>query len=116
MNSFRVARTALRAARPAAFRAPVLQRRGYAEATNDKLKLSLALPHSVRQHSIASLLASLTPRRPRSSLTCRISDHLQVLRGVCNLPHARADPTDFGALPIETFLSARCLSPSSAHT
>ncbi|KAL0264646.1 delta subunit of the central stalk of mitochondrial F1F0 ATP synthase, atp16 [Diplodia seriata] len=45
MNSFRVARTALRAARPAAFRAPVIQRRGYAEAANDKLKLSLALPH-----------------------------------------------------------------------
>ncbi|KKY15641.1 putative atp synthase delta mitochondrial precursor [Diplodia seriata] len=47
MNSFRVARTALRAARPAAFRAPVVQRRGYAEAANDKLKLSLALPHQV---------------------------------------------------------------------
>ncbi|KAK0664814.1 ATP synthase subunit delta [Lasiodiplodia hormozganensis] len=46
MNSFRVARTALRAARPAAFRAPIAQRRGYAEAASDKLKLSLALPHS----------------------------------------------------------------------
>ncbi|OJD29153.1 atp synthase subunit mitochondrial [Diplodia corticola] len=46
MNSFRVARTALRAARPAAFRAPMVQRRGYAEAASDKLKLSLALPHS----------------------------------------------------------------------
>ncbi|KAK7526633.1 ATP synthase subunit delta [Phyllosticta citriasiana] len=44
MNSFRVARTALRAARPA-FRAPIVQRRGYAEAASDKLKLSLALPH-----------------------------------------------------------------------
>ncbi|KAH8910205.1 ATP synthase [Coniochaeta sp. PMI_546] len=39
MNSFRVARAALRA-RPSAIRAP-LQRRGYAEA----IKLSLTLPH-----------------------------------------------------------------------
>ncbi|KAF2142002.1 uncharacterized protein K452DRAFT_270697 [Aplosporella prunicola CBS 121167] len=46
MSSLRVARTALRAARPAAFRAPfIAQRRGYAEAASDKLKLSLALPH-----------------------------------------------------------------------
>lgn len=52
MNSFRVARTALRAARPAAFRAPIAQRRGYAEAASDKLKLSLALPHSVRRHPL----------------------------------------------------------------
>ncbi|KAI9737125.1 MAG: delta subunit of the central stalk of mitochondrial F1F0 ATP synthase, atp16 [Cirrosporium novae-zelandiae] len=43
MNSFRVARTLLRA-RPLAMRAP-LQRRGYAEAVSDKIKLSLALPH-----------------------------------------------------------------------
>jgi hypothetical protein len=35
MNSFRIARTALRA-RPAAIRAP-LQRRGYAEAVSDKV-------------------------------------------------------------------------------
>ncbi|ETS85768.1 ATP synthase subunit delta [Pestalotiopsis fici W106-1] len=43
MNSFRVARAALRA-RPAAFRVP-LQRRTYADAAPDKIKLSLALPH-----------------------------------------------------------------------
>ncbi|KAK1827921.1 ATP synthase [Podospora conica] len=43
MNSLRVARAALRA-RPAAFRVPV-QRRGYAEAVSDKIKLSLSLPH-----------------------------------------------------------------------
>ncbi|OIW34100.1 epsilon subunit of F1F0-ATP synthase N-terminal domain-containing protein [Coniochaeta ligniaria NRRL 30616] len=43
MNSFRVARAALRA-RPSAIRAP-LQRRGYAEAVSDKIKLSLTLPH-----------------------------------------------------------------------
>ncbi|TLD20539.1 hypothetical protein PspLS_08403 [Pyricularia sp. CBS 133598] len=43
MNSLRVARTVLRA-RPAAIRAP-LQRRGYAEAVADKIKLSLSLPH-----------------------------------------------------------------------
>ncbi|KAL2018824.1 hypothetical protein VTK56DRAFT_382 [Thermocarpiscus australiensis] len=43
MNSFRLARAALRA-RPAALRAP-LQRRGYADAVSDKIKLSLTLPH-----------------------------------------------------------------------
>ncbi|KAK0646021.1 F1 complex, delta/epsilon subunit of ATPase [Cercophora newfieldiana] len=43
MNSLRVARAALRA-RPAALRIPV-QQRGYAEAVNDKIKLSLSLPH-----------------------------------------------------------------------
>jgi len=43
MNSLRVARTALRL-RPIAVRVP-LQRRTYAEAVPDKIKLSLALPH-----------------------------------------------------------------------
>ncbi|KAL4938103.1 hypothetical protein BDV06DRAFT_215368 [Aspergillus oleicola] len=43
MSSLRFARSALRA-RPAAFRVPV-QRRGYAEAVADKIKLSLVLPH-----------------------------------------------------------------------
>ncbi|KAJ4268788.1 hypothetical protein NW762_002856 [Fusarium torreyae] len=43
MNSLRFARAALRA-RPAAIRVP-LQRRTYAEAVPDKIKLSLALPH-----------------------------------------------------------------------
>ncbi|KAL2261184.1 hypothetical protein VTK26DRAFT_4599 [Humicola hyalothermophila] len=43
MNSLRIARAALRA-RPAALRAPI-QRRGYAEAVSDKIKLSLSLPH-----------------------------------------------------------------------
>ncbi|KAL2357127.1 ATP synthase [Cryomyces antarcticus] len=43
MNSFRVARAALRA-RVAIPRAPVL-RRGYAEVASDKIQLSLALPH-----------------------------------------------------------------------
>lgn len=45
MNSFRFARSALRA-RPSAFSAPI-QRRGYAEAVADKIKLSLTLPHKV---------------------------------------------------------------------
>ncbi|UKZ77350.1 hypothetical protein TrVFT333_005070 [Trichoderma virens FT-333] len=43
MNSLRVARAALRA-RPTAMRVAI-QRRGYAEAVPDKIKLSLALPH-----------------------------------------------------------------------
>ncbi|KAG7102216.1 ATP synthase subunit delta like protein [Verticillium longisporum] len=43
MNSLRIARAALRA-RPAAIRVP-LQRRTYADAVPDKIKLSLSLPH-----------------------------------------------------------------------
>ncbi|KAK4114026.1 epsilon subunit of F1F0-ATP synthase N-terminal domain-containing protein [Canariomyces notabilis] len=43
MNSLRIARAALRA-RPATLCATV-QRRGYAEAVSDKIKLSLSLPH-----------------------------------------------------------------------
>ncbi|KAK4190103.1 putative atp synthase [Podospora australis] len=43
MNSLRIARAAIRA-RPAVLRGPI-QRRGYAEAVSDKIKLSLSLPH-----------------------------------------------------------------------
>ncbi|KAL2886435.1 ATP synthase subunit delta, mitochondrial [Ceratocystis lukuohia] len=43
MNSLRVARVALRARPVAAARLP-FQRRGYAEAVSDKIKLSLSLP------------------------------------------------------------------------
>lgn len=46
MSSIRIARAALRA-RSAVIARPV-QRRGYADAVSDKIKLSLALPHSVR--------------------------------------------------------------------
>lgn len=77
MNSFRVARTALRAARPAAFRAPIAQRRGYAEAASDKLKLSLALPHSVRRH----------PLRPSDYPPCVIERLLRLC--IADLPLSR---------------------------
>lgn len=56
MSSLRFTRAALRAC-PAAFRVPA-QRRGYADAVSDKLKLSLVLPHQVCQrqpHGIGSL-------------------------------------------------------------
>ncbi|KAK3178774.1 hypothetical protein OEA41_000911 [Lepraria neglecta] len=43
MNSLRVARAAARI-RPSTFVAP-LQRRSYADAVSDKIKLTLALPH-----------------------------------------------------------------------
>ncbi|MCJ1442752.1 MAG: delta subunit of the central stalk of mitochondrial F1F0 ATP synthase, atp16 [Stictis urceolatum] len=44
MNSLRITRAATRARPSAAFRMP-LQRRGYADAVSDKIKLTLALPH-----------------------------------------------------------------------
>lgn len=52
MSSLRFARSAFRA-RPSPFRVP-FQRRGYAEAVADKIKLSLVLPHQVRLRSIPS--------------------------------------------------------------
>lgn len=64
MNSVRVARVALRA-RPVALK--TLQKRGYADAVSDKIKLSLALPHQVcrcarawRIHSAATRTMVLT--------------------------------------------------------
>lgn len=42
----RLSRAALRARSVAAIRP--IQRRGYADAVSDKIKLSLALPHQVR--------------------------------------------------------------------
>lgn len=45
MNALRVARAAARI-RPSTARLP-LQRRGYADAVSDKIKLTLALPHQV---------------------------------------------------------------------
>jgi F-type H+-transporting ATPase subunit delta len=53
MSSLRIARAALRA-RPAAICRP-LQRRGYADVTSDKIKLSLALPHQVRIEPVYTL-------------------------------------------------------------
>jgi F-type H+-transporting ATPase subunit delta len=47
MSAFRLSRVASKA-RPTVFRS-VVQRRGYAEAISDKIKLSLALPHQVRE-------------------------------------------------------------------
>ena len=47
MNSLRMARAVART-RPSALRTP-LQRRGYADAVSDKIKLTLALPHQVRR-------------------------------------------------------------------
>ncbi len=42
MNTYRIARTAARARIPTS---RIIQRRGYADAVSDKIKLTLALPH-----------------------------------------------------------------------
>lgn len=62
MNSFRVARAALRV-RPTAFAAP-LARRGYADVASDKIQLSLSLPHQVRslRSAPSTYLAQSTAR------------------------------------------------------
>ena len=46
MNSLRMARAALRA--PSTFVRSTVQRRKYADAVSDKIKLTLALPHQVQ--------------------------------------------------------------------
>lgn len=54
MSSFRILSSVAR-------RAPsVLGRRGYAEAANDKLKLSFVLPHKVQQLECSSATLGLT--------------------------------------------------------
>jgi F-type H+-transporting ATPase subunit delta len=45
MSAARIARAAFRV-RPSTFRAPI-QRRGYADVSSDKIKLTLTLPHQV---------------------------------------------------------------------
>ena len=52
MSALRLSRVAFRA-RPIAIRSSV-PRRGYAEAVSDKIKLSLALPHQVRELPLPS--------------------------------------------------------------
>lgn len=74
MSSLRFARSALRA-RPSLFSAPI-QRRGYAEAVPDKIKLSLALPHQVREP-----LSITTPM-----LTFHPSHRLSTARLACMWP------------------------------
>ncbi|PTU23392.1 hypothetical protein P175DRAFT_0433462 [Aspergillus ochraceoroseus IBT 24754] len=59
MSSLRFARSALRA-RPSAIRVPV-QRRGYAEAVSDKIKLSLVLPHQTIFRSTGANPSVTTP-------------------------------------------------------
>ena len=72
MSSIRIARAAVRA-RPTAVRLP-LQRRGYADAVSDKIKLTLALPHQVRftnpfGSSSSTILAVLCLWPPSSKIT-----------------------------------------------
>ena len=59
MNSLRVMRAAARTRTlPTGY---LLQRRGYAEAVSDKIKLTLALPHQVRHsHRGGSWVMALT--------------------------------------------------------
>ena len=57
MSALRLSRAALRAGSAAAFKP--IQRRGYADAVSDKIKLSLALPHQVIHCSLLLWLRKL---------------------------------------------------------
>ena len=78
MSSLRIARAALRA-RPAAIVRP-LQRRGYAEVASDKIKLSLALPHQVRN-------ATLTPNLRNDQLETMIGNPADAMRYSLSTSH-----------------------------
>jgi hypothetical protein len=85
MNSFRIARAAVRA-RPAAIARPI-QRRGYAEVASDKIKLSLALPHQVCTASTRqeTRIAISWRKFCRVELTASCVVYLQVTGCVCLL-------------------------------
>ncbi|CAD0024787.1 unnamed protein product [Aureobasidium pullulans] len=86
MNSFRVARAALRV-RPTAFAAP-LARRGYADVAADKIQLSLSLPHQVRLAQSTILAQSGTRQK-------RMENDGPVLTVQVNIP---AETGDMGVL------------------
>ena len=69
MNAIRIARVAT-AARFAALRKP-LQRRGYADAVADKIKLTLALPHQVRTAPARKCPATFATRSLRLDAAAR---------------------------------------------
>jgi hypothetical protein len=69
MSALRISRAALRVRSAVAIK-PV-QRRGYADAVSDKIKLSLALPHQVSLDTQMELARST--RRHTESLTTSVS-------------------------------------------
>lgn len=87
MNTLRVARAAARASAPS-LRAPV-QRRGYADAVADKIKLTLALPHQVRTSWSHH---AFEPLAPQTAADISLG-HLQVSGCVCASTRARIGGT-----------------------
>ena len=72
MNSLRVARAATRIRAPPARLIP--QRRGYAEAVSDKIKLTLALPHQVLTPPMNTFVIAIA--------NMKVTEHLQIHRRV----------------------------------
>lgn len=65
MNTLRLARVATRARSASSLRVP-FQRRGYADAVSDKIKLTLALPHQVRTLCLLLFKSSNIPQRRKT--------------------------------------------------
>ena len=72
MNSLRVVRAAARLRAPSTRLIP--QRRGYAEAVSDKIKLTLALPHQVRTSPMNRFIIVITDTKA--------SEYIQIHRRV----------------------------------
>lgn len=81
MNTLRLARVAARTRTANAIRLP-LQRRTYADAVSDKIKLTLALPHQVH-HLFPSSPMGLCQRLNALLILNNHSVNLQVHRRVC---------------------------------
>ena len=81
MNATRIARATARV-RPIPIRLP-LQRRNYADAVSDKIKLTLALPHQVRDVSNWALHSQTHRNWSRLTLVVTLVN-LQIDRRVCS--------------------------------
>jgi hypothetical protein len=84
MTSIRLSRAALHARFAVGIR-PV-QRRGYADAVSDKIKLSLALPHSVCTQAKLQYICTRSPGRFHAYVLTFMFSRLSTNRPMCTNP------------------------------
>ncbi|KAL8882358.1 MAG: hypothetical protein Q9198_000634 [Flavoplaca austrocitrina] len=94
MNTLRLLQIASRAQSSTVIRRP-LQRRGYADAVSDKIKLTLALPHQSIYKSTDVYVPTPLPLFPPSSLSTRASCLSMVFSVQVNVP---AESGEMGVL------------------
>lgn len=102
MSALRASRAALRAR--SAFKAP-LQRRGYADAVSDKIKLSLSLPHSVCCAPVLTLRCRIFAAATNVQAN-RFVVNLQVERCVRNKPESICPTQELMKTSVQVNLAA----------